>query len=283
MPVALTVTSAFIARGYSGAITRIVFVEPAKFSLGDFALDDLTYEDVAVANVPEPASLPLILVGAVGLVVALRRRTPGKIRNLRRATRVLFCVLAGGLLSNAAFAATIATGPFTPSSTSPFIVPITVSGAVNLDSFTFDLDYDPTAFRTNTACDPFGDAFCDFSTGPITLGTFYTAGATFPALFNPGFILLDGSGNQTGQLLGVNGAWQDIDPAPSGDGVVALIEFLAVAGGDPTSPITVVGQPTTTTPGGGSVPEPATTLLFGIGLAGIAVRRGGSRQQEMLA
>jgi hypothetical protein len=261
-PVALTVASAFIPSGYSGAITSIVFVEPEKFSLGDFALDDLTYEDLAVAAVPEPDSLALIVVGTIVLASTVRRRRVPT-RNKRSMKAVLLAVFAGGLLSNAAFAATIATGPFTPSSTTPFIVPITVTGAVNLDSFTFDLDYDATAFRINTACDPFSDSFCDFSTGPITLGTFYTDASTFPSLFNPGFILLDGSGNQTGQLLGVNGAWQDFDPAPSGDGILAFIEFLAVDGGSLTSPITVVGQPTSTDPTG-TVSEPATTaLVFG--------------------
>jgi len=181
-------------------------------------------------------------------------------------------VLAGALvlMHAASVASTIATGPFVPSTTSPFIVPIVISGAVDLDSFTFDLAWDPTAYQINTACDPFSDGFCDFSTGPITLGTFYTSAATLPSLFNPGFILLDGGGNQTGQLVGVNGAWQDFAPAPSGDGVLAFIEFIAVAGGSPTSPITVVGTP----PADNAVPEPAPLLLICGAFVLLGWRRG---------
>ncbi len=73
-PVALTVASAFVPSGYSGAITSIVIVEPQKFSLGDFVLDDLTYRDLSVSAVPEPGSLALIIAGAVFMLVVVRRR-----------------------------------------------------------------------------------------------------------------------------------------------------------------------------------------------------------------
>ena len=199
--------------------------------------------------------LPFVLPGAAILRASMKR-----------------LLLAGALVlpHAASLAATITTGPFVPSSTSPFIVPIVVSGAVVLDSFTFDLAWDPAAYQINTACDPFSDGFCDFVTGPITLGTFYTDATTFPSLFNPGFILLDGSGNQTGHLLGVNGAWQDFTPAPSGDGVLAFIEFIAVPGGSPTTPITVVGG----SPDGNAVPEPAPILLICSALLLLGGRRG---------
>jgi len=153
-------------------------------------------------------------------------------------------------------AATITVGPFVSSTTSPFIVPIEVTGAVDLQSFAFDVQFDANAYAIDTACDPFSDAYCDFTTGPVTLGTFYTAEAIDPPLFNPGFILLDGSGNQTGQLLGVNGAWQDAESAPSGDGVLAFIEFIAT-GSEPDSPIAVVGPPSDET-----VDEPFTFVLL---------------------
>ncbi len=163
-------------------------------------------------------------------------------------------------------AAIISVGPYTPSTSSPFVVPVVVTGAVNLASFTFDLAYDPASFRINTACDPFADPFCDFVTGPVTLGTFYSAVASFAPLFVPGFILLNGSGGQTGLLDDVSGAWQDPGPAPSGAGVLAFIEFIAVPGGSPTSPIVVVGP--------AAVPEPpVTALLVGAAMTLAALRR----------
>jgi len=179
---------------------------------------------------------------------------------------VLFLALACLLqcATAPASAATLSVGPYNYSATDPFIVPIEVTGASNLASFAFDVDFDATAFMINTACDPFTDSYCDFSTGPVTLGTFYTNAATFPPLFNPGFILLNGSGNQTGQLLGVNGAWQDPGPAPSGDGILAFIECVAVAGGSPTGSITVIDE-------SGSVPEPASALLVASGFALMAL------------
>ena len=190
-------------------------------------------------------------------------------RALRQA--VVAAAVAGALLNPAAHASTITVGPYTPTS-SPFIVPIVVTGAVDLASFTFDLNFDPAAYQINTACDRFADAACDFVTGPVTLGTFYTGAASFAPLFNPGFILLDAMGAQTGELVGVNGAWQDSGPAPSGDGVLAFIEFIGIAGTTPASPIEVVGAPPPPPPGG-TVPEPSTVALLFAGLALIRWRR----------
>jgi hypothetical protein len=187
---------------------------------------------------------------------------------IHRALRTVFfaAFAATSLVPNAAsHAATIAVGPYTTSTTTPFLVPVVVSDAVDLASFTFDLSYDPTAFQIDTGCDPFSDMSCDVVTGPVTQGTFYTASAIFPPLFVPGFVLLDSMGAQTGQLVGVDGAWQDPGPAPSGDGVLAYVEFLAVDGGSATSPIMVAGSPTTvpTT----AVPEPPTVALIFTALA----------------
>lgn len=177
-------------------------------------------------------------------------------------------------------AATIAVGPYTPSSTSPFVVPIEIFGAVRLDAFTFDLSFNPANLMINTACDPFsGDVHCDLLTGPVTQGSFYTNSAMFPPLFVPGFILLDGAGRQTGQLIAVNGAWQDPEPSPSGDGILAFVEFIAVAGGDPGSLITVVGPPSSTT-----VPEPTPLALMAVGLLAVMVQaRDASGRRRVVA
>lgn len=177
---------------------------------------------------------------------------------------VLFACFSIAIAAARVEAATIAVGPYTPSTT-PFIVPVVVADAVNLDAFTFDLAYDPTAFVINTGCDPFADTFCDFVTGPVTPGNFY-GGSLFPSLFNPGFILLDTMGTQIGSPLAVNGAWQGFGPAPSGSGVLAYIDFIAVPGGSSTAPIVVVGPR--------AVPEPSTLAVIAVaGLGAIRRRR----------
>lgn len=184
---------------------------------------------------------------------------------LRRLSVIAVVALAATFCAVPATAATISVGPYVVSTVVPFVVPIRVSGAAELASFTFDLAYDPSSFVVNTACDPFGgDAYCDFVTGPVTAGPFY-GGTTFPALFNPGFVLLNAMGAQIGSLLAVNGAWQDPGPAPSGDGILAYIEFIAVAGGSATSPITVVGPAV--------VSEPSTVALAFAALGWLTLQR----------
>jgi hypothetical protein len=174
--------------------------------------------------------------------------------------RWLLCTCLALAATSAAADPVIRVGSYTASGTSPFVVPVLVQGAVDLASFSFDLQYDANAYRIDTACDPFSDAACDFSTGPVTLGTFYTGAESFPALFNPGFVFTDASGEQTGLLSGVNGAWQDVADAPSGDGVLAFVEFTAT-GQPATAPISVVGQPAA------AVPEPPSAWLLLAGLA----------------
>jgi hypothetical protein len=164
---------------------------------------------------------------------------------------------------------TISVGPYTPSTTTPFVVPIEISGAVALASWNFDLTFDATDLMINTACDFVTDPFCDIFTGPVTQGPFFASVASFPPLFVPGFIITDVSLNQTGQLLGVNGAWQDPPPGPSGNGILAYVEFVTTPNGTGTSTITVQGGSTS------PVPEPATLALMSCGLLllGAALRR----------
>lgn len=175
--------------------------------------------------------------------------------------------LAAAAWTSPAAAAVLSVGPYTPSTTAPFVVPIVVDGALALDSWTFDLAFDPTDIAINTGCDPFaGNVYCDLLTGPITPGAFY-AGAVFPALFVPGFVLLDGLGEQLGLLLAVAGAWQDPGPAPSGSGILAFVEFVTRPGGTGGSPITIVGTPPN------AVPEPAPIALLCLAFAVLSFRR----------
>ena len=180
---------------------------------------------------------------------------------LNRAVRVAACAALVLLVcAQISSAAIISVGPFTvPSNSDPFAVPIVITGGVEVTSWTFDLAYDPTDVQINTACDPFSDPFCSLITGPVTEGDFFAAGAPFNLLV-PGFILLDASLNQTGSLLGVNGAYGGFPPAPSGDGIIAYVEFIHVGTGNGES-IEVTGSSVIS-----AVPEPATLALLGGGL-----------------
>lgn len=168
--------------------------------------------------------------------------------------------------TSSAQAATISVGPYTASTTMPFVVPIRITGAIDLTEWTFDLSFDATDLMINTACDPFTDPYCSLLTGPVTEGPFFSSVAMFPTLFLPGFILTNASLEQTGQLLGVYGAWQDPLPGVSGDGILAYIEFVVRDGGTGLSPITIGGQPA-------AIPEPAPIALLIVGFTLLTIRR----------
>lgn len=150
----------------------------------------------------------------------------------------------------------ISVGPYTVPATpgDPFLVPIQITGAVNVDFWQFSLTYDPTDLQIN---DP---ALLDFLGRPVTEGEFFLNVSLFN-LFNPGFILLDGSLNQIGTLLEVNNTFGGTLPGPSGDGILAYVEFVAIGTGNSTISVT---DPTVTS---SAVPEPTTLLLLTGGLA----------------
>jgi hypothetical protein len=158
----------------------------------------------------------------------------------------------------------ISIGPYTPSTTDPFVVPIEITGAVDLSNWQFSLNFDPADLQVNTSCNNDGsDPYCDPIFGPVTQGPFFSSVATFPPFFDPGFIF-----NDLGLLDTVAGSWQDPPPGPSGDGILAYVEFITTANGTGDSTISVTGQTTS------SVPEPA-TLALSVGgfIALLCVRR----------
>jgi hypothetical protein len=162
----------------------------------------------------------------------------------------------------------ISVGPYTPSTTMPFVVPIVITGAVDLIFWQFDVAYDATDVQIVTNCDPFSDPFCNFGGTGVTEGPFFGSLSPFN-VFNPGFILLDSvTLAQLGQLIAVNDTFGGPLPGPSGDGVLAYIEFVTTATGTGTSPITVQNPSTTS-----AVPEPATLALLIGGLVLLGARR----------
>jgi hypothetical protein len=150
-----------------------------------------------------------------------------------------------------------------------FVVPVEITGAVGLTSWQFSLMFDPADVQVNTGCDSSGgDPYCDPIFGPVTQGPFFAGVASFPPLFDPGFIF-----NDLGLLDAVAGAWQDSPPGPSGDGILAYVEFITTETGTGES-ITVEGSTTS------SAPEPSTLALLAgaLGLMGGRLLLRGERR-----
>ena len=175
-------------------------------------------------------------------------------------TMVIVCSLAA---SSKALAAAIFVGPYTPSTTMPFVVPVQISGAQDLTFFQFDLLYNAADLQIVTNCDPFTDIYCNFGGTGVTEGPFFGSQSPFN-VFNPGFILTNTVGTQIGNLLAVNDTFGG-PPAtpPSGDGILAYVEFVTLVGGSGTSLITVADAANS---GAGNVPEPATLSLASSGV-----------------
>lgn len=185
-----------------------------------------------------------------------------KIRSIAACAALAFTLLAAG--SRPAAAGAISVGTF-DSSTSPFVVPVDITGAVELITWQFDLAFDPTVVQVHELCDPFADAFCDLFTGPVTEGPF-TAGSF--SLFVPGVI-----DNANGLLSLVAGGWGDPPPGPSGDGTLANVLFLRIGEGDPN--IRVVDSIVTS-----SVSEPGLSVLLLAGLVALRVKRRARRHRS---
>lgn len=180
--------------------------------------------------------------------------------------RALLLLVSLGL-SAPAFATSITVGARIPLSATTFVAPIEISDALNLSSWQLDLVYNPSDVLINTACDPFsGDVYCDFLTGAITEGPFFSTLSPFN-VFVPGFIT-EIAGTQAGLVLGMADIFGGTPPGPSGSGTLAYVEFLIIGSG--TSPITVTNTSVTTI---APVPEPATATLLASGLAAILARR----------
>jgi general secretion pathway protein D len=152
-----------------------------------------------------------------------------------------------------------------------FTVPISVADAVNLTSWQFDLAFDAAIVQANS----------------VTEGPLLSSSGTAMTVFTPGFI-----DNGSGSILGVADSYSDFGIPPSGDGVLANIEFTALAPG--ISPLTFSnvflnlfapvdtsnGQITVTSTTPTPVPEPSTLLLLAAAVGTMLARRRYRRAQS---
>jgi general secretion pathway protein D len=150
-----------------------------------------------------------------------------------------------------------------------FTIPVSITGATDLTSWQFDLAFNPAIVTANS----------------VTEGPFLSSSGTQSTVFVPGFI-----DNGGGNILGVADLFTDISLPPSGSGVLANIEFLALAPGVLSLTFSNVavnlfesfeiadGQVTVT--GTTAVPEPTTLMLLASGLALFGMRRLARRQRR---
>jgi general secretion pathway protein D len=147
-------------------------------------------------------------------------------------------VLFGG--QPAAASPIISIGAYTPTSPT-FTVPIVITGAEDLVTWQFDLAFDPADLQALSV-----------SEGPFTSGD-----GQFLTLFIPGVI-----DNVSGLISLVAGGYLDLPPGPSGNGILAYVEFSVLGTGD--SPITVLDA--SGADGSNPVPEPTALVLLASGL-----------------
>jgi hypothetical protein len=161
------------------------------------------------------------------------------------------------LLSTYTQAAVISVGPFPESSPAPaistppntFLVPVDVSGAASLQTFQFDLLFNPTVVQV---FDPF-----DGSSG--IYGAEFVPGDTNTQSFILGGFPL----NALGLVDDVAGSYPSLLDGVTGDGTLAYILFEFLPGQEANNPGFTVANPSVTELPTQQVPEPNMLLLVG--------------------
>jgi hypothetical protein len=154
-----------------------------------------------------------------------------------------------------------------------FTIPVSITDAADLNAWQFDLAFDPTILQVT-------------ATG-VTESAFFTQGDI--TVFVPGVV-----DNTRGQILGASDALI-LQPAVNGSGVLANIEFTAIAPGvsslalsnvflnqlnsgfTVTNGSVCVNAPTSPTCQSPPLPEPNTLALLAIGLSAFGARSRAAR------
>jgi hypothetical protein len=176
-----------------------------------------------------------------------------KMKQWSAATIAALMLLCGGV-SSARADPVFSVGAYVVG-TPTFMVPIEISGAEDLVTWNFDLAFDPL----------------DIQALAVTEGPFTSGNGQFLTLFDPGFI-----DNAGGLISLVAGAYLDLPPGPSGDGVLAYVEFELAPAGTGNAPLTI--QSTSVIQNGSnSVPEPAMLALVSVSLLVVGILRRARR------
>ena len=163
---------------------------------------------------------------------------------------VIVSLLLASVLCGPAYASTISVGSYTPiPPPDTFLVPVEITGALNLQTWQFDLIFDGSVVEAVSI------SGAEFVPGDLATASFILGG----------FIL-----NGLGLVDDVAGSYPSLVTGPSGDGVLALIEFRFLDGQEDEDPgFRVDGSSTLEVP----VSGPASVMLVIGGVLLVRARR----------